>query len=36
MKIGGKIRKSPRYVTDITGTDRLSFGEWGGGLILKN
>ena len=27
---------SPRYVTEITGTDPLSLGELGEGLILKN
>ena len=32
----GKISRSPRYVIDITGTDPLSLGELGGGLILKN
>ena len=33
----GKIRTSPRYVIDITGTDFLYLGECGGGgLILKN
>ena len=32
----GKIRRSPRYVIDITGTDPLYFGGVGGGLILKN
>ena len=32
----GKISTSPRYVIDITGTDPLSLGELGGGLILKN
>ena len=33
----GKIKRSPRYVIDITGTDPLYLGElvWGGGLILK-
>ena len=33
-----KIRTSPRYVIDITGTDPLSSGGvgGGGGLILKN
>ena len=33
----GKIITSPRYVIDITGTDPLSLGEFGGGgLIMKN
>ena len=32
----GKISTSPRYVIDITGTDPLSLGELGGGLVLKN
>ena len=32
----GKINTIPRYVTDITGTDPLSLGVFGGGLILKN
>ena len=32
----GKVSTSPRYVIDITGTDPLSLGKWGGGLILKN
>ena len=32
----GKISISPRYVTDITGTDSLSLGELGGVVILKN
>ena len=33
----GKISTSPRYVIDITGTDLLSLGEFGGGgLTLKN
>ena len=27
-----KIRKSPRYMFDITGTDPLSLGELGGGV----
>ena len=31
----GKISTSPRYGIDITGTDLLSSGELGGGLILK-
>ena len=31
----GKISTSSRYVIDITGTDPLSLGEWGGGLLLK-
>ena len=31
----GKISTSPRYGIDITGTDLLSLGELGGGLILK-
>ena len=35
MKLGGKISTSPRYVIDITGTDLLSLGELGGGLIQK-
>ena len=26
----GKISTSPRYVIDITGTDLLSLGSWGG------
>ena len=29
----GKTRTSPRYVTDITGTDPLSLGEFGGGRV---
>ena len=37
MTLGGKIRRSPRYGIDITGTDLLSLRELGGGgLILKN
>ena len=32
----GKISTSTRYVIKITGTDLLSLGEFGGGLILKN
>ena len=33
----GKIITSPRYVIDITGTDPLPLGSWGGGSsILKN
>ena len=32
----GKISVSPRYVIDITGTDLLSLGELGGGLVLRN
>ena len=32
----GKISTSPGYVIDITGTDPLSLGEWGRGLILKD
>ena len=31
----GKISRSPRYMIDITGTDLLCLGGWGGGLILK-
>ena len=31
-----KLNTSPRYVIDITGTDPLSLGELGGGLIPKN
>ena len=31
-----KIETRPRYVIDITGTDRLSLEELRGGLILKN
>ena len=31
----GKINTSPRYLIGITGTDLLSLGELGGGLILK-
>ena len=31
----GKISTSPRYVIDITGTDLLSLGELGGGVILN-
>ena len=31
-----KIIKSPRYVIDITGTDPLSLGEFGEGLIKTN
>ena len=30
-----KISKSSKYVIDITGTDLLCLGEWGGGVILK-
>ena len=30
-----KINTSPRYMIDITGTDPLSLGVVGGGLILK-
>ena len=36
MKLGGKNKTSPRYVSDITGTDLLSLEKLGGGLILKN
>ena len=43
LRVGGsgrnlvaKISTSPRYVTGITGTDPLSLGELGGGLVLKN
>ena len=36
MKLGGKIITSPRYMIDITGTDPLSLGWLGGGVILKN
>ena len=33
----GKISTSLTYMVDITGTDPLSLGYWGGGgLILKN
>ena len=32
----GEIITSPRYVIDIKGTDRLSLGELGAVLILKN
>ena len=32
----GKISTSPRYVIDITGTDRLSFGELGGGARVNS
>ena len=35
MKLGGKISTSSRYVIDITETDPLSLGEFGGELILK-
>ena len=35
MKHGGKNKHNPKYVFDITGTDHLSLGELGGGLILK-
>ena len=30
-----KISASPKFVIDITGTDFLSLGGLGGGLILK-
>ena len=30
-----KIIMSPRYVIDVTGTELLSLGELGEGLILK-
>ena len=36
----GRIITSPRYVTDITGLDLISLGEFffflGGGVIRKN
>ena len=33
----GILSTSPRYMTDITGTDPLSLGLLGGGvLVLKN
>ena len=35
MKLGGKISSGSRYGIDITGTDLLSLGELGRGLILK-
>ena len=31
-----KISTNPRYVIDTTGTDPLSLGYLGGGLIRKN
>ena len=30
----GKIRKSPRYVVEIIGTDQISLGELGGGGLF--
>ena len=29
IKLGGKIKTSPRYVIDIAGTDLLPLGSWG-------
>ena len=37
MNLVVKIKRSPRYAIDITGTDLLCFGDLGGGgLIPKN
>ena len=36
LNLVGKISTSPRYGSDIIGTDLLSLGELEGGLILKN
>ena len=35
LNLVGKISTSPRHMIDVTGTDLLSLGELGEGLILK-